>query len=90
MKNNKKKCWILAGIIICVLVIFGTIIIVKNNVKSSNETYAVNYTVKADSASAGIVSVTMEVIPEKIKAETELFFQIPEINTSEPKCVTKS
>lgn len=90
MKNNKKKCWILAGIIICVLVIFGTIIIVENNVKSSNETYAVNYTVKADSASTGIVSVTMEVIPEKIKAETELFFQMPEINTSEPKCVTKS
>lgn len=90
MKNNMKKWWILAGIIICVLVIFGTIIIVKNNVKSSNETYAVNYIVKANSASTGIVSVTMEVIPEKIKAETELFFQMPEINTSEPKCVTES
>ena len=72
-----KKWWIPSGIIIWVLVIFGTIIIVRNNVKSSNETYAINYTVKTDSASTGIVSVIMEVIPEKIKAETELFFQMP-------------
>lgn len=88
MKNNKKKWWILTGVI-CVLLVFG-VIVVKNNVKSSKEAYAVNYTVKTGEASSGIVSVAMEIIPEKTKTETELFFQMPEIETSKPKCVTKS
>lgn len=88
MKNNKQKWWILTGVI-CVLLVFG-VIVVKNNVKSSKEAYAVNYTVKTGEASSGIVSVAMEIIPEKTKTETELFFQMPEIETSKPKCVTKS
>lgn len=75
MKNNKKKWWILTGVI-CVLLVFG-VIVVKNNVKSSKEAYAVNYTVKTGEASSGIVSVAMEIIPEKTKTETELFFQMP-------------
>lgn len=86
MKKNNKKWWILSSVI-CILLIFG-IFVWKNNTKSSKGTYAINYTVKTESASSGIVEVKMKIIPDK--NDTELFFQIPEIETSEPKCITKS
>lgn len=89
MKNNKKLIWILAGVL-CIAILALLVLAGKGRNAGSKDAYALNYTVKAEAASSAIVNVAMEIIPEASRTEKEFFLQMPEIVTSQPKCVTKS
>ena len=89
MKDKKKMVGILAGVL-CIAMLGFFVLAGKGRDASSGDAYALNYTVKAESASSSIVNVTMEIIPETTRTEKEFFLQMPEIVTSEPKCVTES
>lgn len=89
MKNNKKMIWILVGVL-CTAMLGLFVLAGKGRNASAKDAYALNYTVKAESASSSIVNVTMEIIPETTRTEKDFFLQMPEIVPSQPKCVTKS
>ena len=89
MKNNKKMIWILAGVLGMAMLVL-LVLAVKGRNAGSKDAYALNYTVKADSASSSIVNVAVEIIPGATRTEKGFLLQMPEIAASEPKCVTKS
>lgn len=89
MKNKKTRIGILAGVL-CIAVLGILVLAGKGRNAGSKDAYALNYTVKAESAPSSIVNVAVEIIPETAGTEKEFFLQMPEIAASEPKCVTKS
>lgn len=89
MKNKKIWIGVLAGVL-CIVILGFLVLAGKGRNAGSEEAYALNYTVKAESASSSIVNVEMEIIPETTRTEKEFLLQMPEILTSEPKCATES
>lgn len=89
MKNKKKMIGVLVGVL-CIVMLGFLVLAGKGRNAGSKDAYALAYTLRAESASSSIVNVTMEIIPETTRTEKEFLLQMPEIVTSEPKCVTES
>ena len=89
MKNKKKMIGVLVGVL-CIAMLGFLVLAGKGRNAGSKDAYALAYTLRAESASSSIVNVTMEIIPETTRTEKEFLLQMPEIVTSEPKCVTES